>query len=327
MKKVMSLLLAISILFMLTACGTDAASTASSGLESIAEASPTPSPTPTPLPCNICNGQKISLCPQCLGSKDVKCEDCAGTGLILCEQCNGEGYFPCTFCNGDGEIEVDCKRCLGDGKVTTMGNEIFGGTQVVIGGAKTNLYEHDCGVCDGRGYTVEACGDCNGTGHAEPCQQCDSRGALGNCEKCMGSGQIACPTCRSAGTIDCILCKGTGNKTTLSDSEQRTFIDMCKFYSYDEISRNPDHYKQLPTTHGGSVIQVTETDGQQEYQVKWGTYLYHVTYERAPEEPRILEGDEVTVYGVYNGLYSYTTSRGSQNSIPWIIAVRITPQE
>lgn len=95
--------------------------------------------------------------------------------------------------------------------------------------------------------------------------------------------------------------------------------------SYASVARNPDYYKGQLITTTGKVIQVLE-DGQevqmrlQEETDNWeDDFTWYVFYTRANGEPRILEGDTMTVYGESVGTVSYEAVLGNTVTIPAIL--------
>lgn len=92
----------------------------------------------------------------------------------------------------------------------------------------------------------------------------------------------------------------------------------CKTYSYDSLSRNPADYEGAYIKVSGKVLQ--EQSGVYRVATK-GNYddVVYVTY-MGDSGSRILEGDKVTIYGTYYGVYSYTTVMGASVTIPRITA-------
>lgn len=78
-----------------------------------------------------------------------------------CYTCFDDGDIECTACFGEGKYLRKCKRCGGEGKITT----IYPATGI---------------------ESTKWCPECNGT-----------RGEYGSsdCYLCMGSGKIKCPDC------------------------------------------------------------------------------------------------------------------------------------
>lgn len=101
---------------------------------------------------------------------------------------------------------------------------------------------------------------------------------------------------------------------------------QCEKIAYKSLERTPDQYKGCYVKFTGRVVQVC-SEAQ--------SSLYYSTYRVATSGryknvvliyvdnygsgSRILEGDKITFYGKYDGLYTYETVMGSSLSIPSII--------
>ncbi len=100
------------------------------------------------------------------------------------------------------------------------------------------------------------------------------------------------------------------------------------YVEYSELARNPNNYEGKSLSYEGKVIQVLEDrsisglNSLSILMVVGGNYdnLVRVTYIIGNDESRILEDDYIHVYGTSNGLYSYETVRGNENTIPEITA-------
>ncbi|MBO5179271.1 MAG: hypothetical protein J6B87_02870 [Clostridia bacterium] len=111
------------------------------------------------------------------------------------------------------------------------------------------------------------------------------------------------------------------DKILLSKDE---FITTCEVYTYEELARNPQNYigKNIKLT--GEVIQVQELNKHVEMRVNIGNESYEYTdiiycvYEYSENESRILENDNITLYGTCNGTKTYTTVLGSSLTIPLV---------
>lgn len=135
--------------------------------------------------------------------------------------------------------------------------------------------------------------------------------------------------------------KASSNKST-SSGEQKELPTASieeleasvEDISYDELARNPDSHKGSLVKFTGEVIQVIEPYSWSDTTVyricvsknEWG-YDYedviYVEYVLPEGASRILENDEVTVYGNCTGLESYESVLGGKISIPKLQAERI----
>lgn len=114
----------------------------------------------------------------------------------------------------------------------------------------------------------------------------------------------------------------------LSDAEREAQTRAaCVAYTYDQIARNPAAYVGTFGKYTGEVIQVIEgSDNYIELRVNItpGAYGYtdtiYVTYRLKSGEPRILDGDIITIYGMNLDTISYQTVLGATITIPWVMA-------
>ncbi len=100
------------------------------------------------------------------------------------------------------------------------------------------------------------------------------------------------------------------------------FITQCEQHTYEELARTPNEYYGVKLELTGKVSQVQESGryviillniGTEVWDnnTVWCTYTY-----RDPNEPRILENDKITIYGVSNKTHTYTTVLGASKTIP-----------
>ena len=123
------------------------------------------------------------------------------------------------------------------------------------------------------------------------------------------------------------------SQTSIIVENKDEYILKCKEYFYEEIARNPNKYKDSFAKFNGKVIQVVENKDKIVLRVNvtntineyiedglWSDTIY-VEYKRLDEnESRILENDIITLYGTLNGIKTYETVLGTQESIPYLIA-------
>lgn len=105
---------------------------------------------------------------------------------------------------------------------------------------------------------------------------------------------------------------------------------QCREISYETLARNPDSYKGEYFVFEGEVIQVVESGKNVQLRVNitendlYGTSYYSDTIfvetRLEYDGRRILEGDIIRLYGVCEGLYTYTSIWGSAISVPGIYA-------
>lgn len=129
--------------------------------------------------------------------------------------------------------------------------------------------------------------------------------------------------------------KPTQNSTQATTENKTEFINSCRNIDYKTLARNPDKYKGEKFKLTGKVIQVMDSNSwfegstslqieitAKENQFADGGYIWNdaiAAKVTIPEgEDRILEGDIIDFYGVCEGLYTYRTVLGDNNSVPLI---------
>lgn len=96
--------------------------------------------------------------------------------------------------------------------------------------------------------------------------------------------------------------------------------------TYNQVARNPDDYLLKLGKFKGKVVQVMEGDTHNNLRVAvGGNYdnMLLVEYDPSILSQRILEDDQVTIYGTNMGIYSYTSTMGAKISIPSMLADKI----
>lgn len=104
--------------------------------------------------------------------------------------------------------------------------------------------------------------------------------------------------------------------------ERENYINSCKTVSYSDVERNPSSYKGTKIKVSGKVIQVVEGWFNSVTLRVEANYndIWYVTYTRAEDESRILEKDNITIYGECKGVRTYTTILGGSETIPSVEA-------
>ena len=114
----------------------------------------------------------------------------------------------------------------------------------------------------------------------------------------------------------------TAAPTTPMSAEEQQYKAQCRRLSYDDIIRNPSNYKNTYCTVSGTVDQVIEgilnsctiylkdSDGN-----KW-----ECSHTYGQSESHVMEGDNLTIYGMCNGTTHSTTVLGKQVTLPQVDA-------
>ena len=147
MKKILAMLLTITMCISMAACGTS---------------------------CETCNNEKIISCDECVDGNQ-KCDYCLGDGTNKCPNCGGSGKttdLTCSACNGEGGIVnpitweyFECKSCKG------LGSDINAEPTSCIACGGDGLTVYDCLICNNTGLLGQDCWQCNGEGTL-PCPDC-----------------------------------------------------------------------------------------------------------------------------------------------------------
>jgi len=93
-------------------------------------------------------------------------------------------------------------------------------------------------------------------------------------------------------------------------------------YTYDQLARNPDTYKNTKVKFTGKVLQAETGDtcyARVALNNNYDTVLF-VTYESDLLSYRLLEDDTITIYGLTSGTFSYEAVSGATITLPWVEA-------
>lgn len=102
-----------------------------------------------------------------------------------------------------------------------------------------------------------------------------------------------------------------------SKAEYRTDL------TYDQMARNPDTYITEKIQISGKVLQAETSDDLCYARVAMNSdydTVVFVTYDKDLLGYRLLEDDQITVYGTAFGVYSYEAVSGATITIPWLLA-------
>lgn len=96
--------------------------------------------------------------------------------------------------------------------------------------------------------------------------------------------------------------------------------------TYDQLARNPDNYVGQKVKFTGEVVQVLEGGGAVNLRFAVNAdydKMVYVKYQSNIVSSRVLENDTITIYGVSQGLYSYTSTMGATITIPEVSVDKI----
>lgn len=96
--------------------------------------------------------------------------------------------------------------------------------------------------------------------------------------------------------------------------------------TYEQLARTPDNYVNKKVKFTGKVVQVSE--GTTSNTIRFAVDSDYDTiilcqYDKAIISLRILEDDIITIYGVSNNLYSYTSTLGATITLPYVLIDKI----
>ncbi len=102
--------------------------------------------------------------------------------------------------------------------------------------------------------------------------------------------------------------------------------DYSTSITYQNLARTPDDYIGKAVCFKGKVVQLIE--GEDEVQIRLainGDYdsIIYCAYEPNIIDVRILEDDNVTIYGLSGGIITYESTLGGMISIPFVLVNHI----
>jgi hypothetical protein len=124
---------------------------------------------------------------------------------------------------------------------------------------------------------------------------------------------------------DSSLVRQSKNISSRQDETEAAYKASCRQYTYEQIARNPNSYKGKRIKLTAKVNQIQDVgNGTEMLLLEMSTNssntldgsLYALYSPKNDNEERILENDKVTLYGVMDGLQTYTTIMGNSRSVP-----------
>lgn len=132
----------------------------------------------------------------------------------------------------------------------------------------------------------------------------------------------------AAGKTQVVISDGKDkvNQRTVNITIDDNAVYSAKSYPkirYEDAFRYPDKYEDQNVSFTGRVLQVvSSTKFRISSKGRYNDVVYVTASSSAISTP-ILEGDTVTVYGTYNGTYTYKTVLGKSTTIPEVYAEKI----
>lgn len=100
--------------------------------------------------------------------------------------------------------------------------------------------------------------------------------------------------------------------------------------TFKDLSRSPDNYIGKKVTFTGVVLQIIEGDTHNEGRMSTsGSYndVIYIYYTADLLDVRLLEDDEITIYGTFYDMVTYETVIGGSVTLPMIVVDRIDLHE
>lgn len=119
----------------------------------------------------------------------------------------------------------------------------------------------------------------------------------------------------------------TTNTVTTSSSTPATQVESesdykasCKVISFKELEKNPDGHAGERVKYTGEVVQIMENYGVSSIRMDVASNFGDTIYVSYPGTTSAVEGSTITVYGVIDGSYTYTSQAGWDISLPKVNA-------
>lgn len=108
-----------------------------------------------------------------------------------------------------------------------------------------------------------------------------------------------------------------------AESKEAKLAEEARGYetgiSYEQLARTPDEFKNQKIKFTGKVLQVVEGGSENAIRLAVNNNydeVIYCNYSPSLTSVRILENDTITIYGVANGLHSYTATSGATITLP-----------
>lgn len=117
----------------------------------------------------------------------------------------------------------------------------------------------------------------------------------------------------------------------IAQEEAERLAEEAKGYetgiTYNDLARSPEEYKGKKVKFTGNILQIINeetyvSDARMSTNGKYEDVIY-IIYETKSLGVRLLEDDNVTIYGTADELLKYTTVAGTTMTIPKVIVDRI----
>lgn len=106
-----------------------------------------------------------------------------------------------------------------------------------------------------------------------------------------------------------------------AEAEKQEKLGYDTGITFNQLARTPDDYIGLKVKFSGKVIQVIEGDGETNLRIAINDDYNHVIlvyYDPSILKSRVLENDNITFYGISQGLYTYESTMGGKITVPLV---------
>lgn len=149
-------------------------------------------------------------------------------------------------------------------------------------------------------------------------------GVVGVC--CIGIilivaiGGILSPDANTSSSNITNTAKTSSSTTTTPVESESDYKASCKAISFKELEKNPDGHAGERVKYVGEVVQIMENYGVSSIRMDVGSNFGDTIYVSYPGTTSAVEGSTITVYGVVDGSYTYTSQAGWDISLPKVSA-------
>lgn len=108
--------------------------------------------------------------------------------------------------------------------------------------------------------------------------------------------------------------------------EEKEKIGYDTGITYEQLARTPDDYVFEKVKFSGKVVQTIESEDEVDMRFAIdgdSDKIIYVVYQPTAASSRILEKDELVIYGISWNLYSYTSTLGATITVPLVYADKV----
>ncbi|MDO5835805.1 MAG: hypothetical protein Q4P17_04790 [Methanobacterium sp.] len=133
-------------------------------------------------------------------------------------------------------------------------------------------------------------------------------------------GGILSPDSNTSGNSTTNISKTSYSTPAVAAESESDYKASCKSISFKELEKNPDGHSGERVKYTGEVVQIMENYGVSSIRMDVGSNFGDTIYVSYPGTTSAVEGSTITVYGVVDGSYTYTSQAGWEISLPKVTA-------